>query len=167
MERMQSVYLTIMQYNADACQASQEMPTLSADEVRNNFMKSTFLVFRGTIQKEKYYLICVPIIAEIGCRSDGECPTSEACINKRCQSPCKCGTNAICDVIDHKANCKCLPGYSGNPGSGCRGPTNPCDPNPCGINAMCEIDNGSPICFCPKGLTGNPFKNCSEYLYVN
>ncbi|GFG35532.1 hypothetical protein Cfor_09648, partial [Coptotermes formosanus] len=95
-----------------------------------------------------------------GCHRDDDCPTTESCINGQCQSPCKCGLNAICEVLYHKAICKCLQGYSGSPSAGCQGPSNPCDPNPCGINAKCEIDNGNPICFCPKGLTGNPFRNC-------
>lgn len=57
----------------------------------------------------------------IGCRSDDECPTTESCVNGRCQSPCKCGMNAICEVLYHKATCKCLPGYSGSPSAGCQG----------------------------------------------
>lgn len=100
-----------------------------------------------------------------GCRSDSECQTFEACINGRCESPCSCGFNAVCDVVNHRAQCKCLPGYEGNPLSGCIPPLNPCEPNPCGINALCELDNGSPICYCPKGMTGNPFKNCSKFHY--
>ncbi|XP_037295454.1 uncharacterized protein LOC119189544 isoform X2 [Manduca sexta] len=95
-----------------------------------------------------------------GCRSDNECANSEACINGKCGSPCKCGINAICDVLNHRASCKCLAGYTGNPLIGCEPPSNPCVPNPCGTNALCETDNGNPICVCPKGLTGNPFKNC-------
>lgn len=101
-----------------------------------------------------------------GCRADSECDSSEACINGKCASPCNCGPGAICDVFNHRAICKCLPGYEGNPATGCLTPQNPCDPNPCGINAMCEIDNGNPICFCPKGLTGNPFKNCSKFIIL-
>lgn len=101
-----------------------------------------------------------------GCRSDNECANSEACINGKCASPCRCGFNAVCDVLNHRASCKCLPGYTGNPQLGCDAPANPCSPNPCGINALCENDNGNPICFCPKGLTGNPFKTCSKYWRV-
>lgn len=97
-----------------------------------------------------------------GCRSNAECSSSEACINGRCNSPCQCGINALCEVINHKARCLCPTGYSGDASIACNPPSNPCEPNPCGINAMCELDRGNPICFCPKGLTGNPFKNCSE-----
>lgn len=100
-----------------------------------------------------------------GCRSDNECANSEACVNGKCASPCRCGLNAICDVLNHRSSCKCLPGYTGNPLLGCEPPSNPCTPNPCGVNALCESDNGDPICFCPKGLTGNPFKNCSKYFF--
>lgn len=97
-----------------------------------------------------------------GCRSDSECSSSEACINGQCGSPCQCGANALCDVVDHRPICLCPNGYTGDALIGCAPPTNPCDPNPCGLNAFCELDRGNPICFCPKGLTGNPFKNCSK-----
>lgn len=97
-----------------------------------------------------------------GCRRDSECSSSEACINGQCDSPCRCGVSALCEVINHRPVCRCPNGYSGDPNIGCNPPTNACDPNPCGTNAMCELDRGNPICFCPKGLTGNPFKNCSK-----
>lgn len=99
---------------------------------------------------------------ELGCRSDSECNIDAACINGKCQSPCKCGKYAICDVTNHVAICKCPPGYSGDPSIACNPPTNPCVPSPCGSNALCELDRGNPICYCPKGLTGNPFRNCSK-----
>lgn len=97
---------------------------------------------------------------QIGCRTDTECNSYEACINGQCQSPCQCSKFAICDVMNHVAQCKCPAGYTGNPLIGCLPPSNPCDPNPCGLEALCELDRGNPICFCPKGLTGNPFKKC-------
>lgn len=103
------------------------------------------------------YVECLQIQ---GCRSDGECPSSEACINGKCSSPCRCGHYANCEVFNHRPTCKCPPGYVGNAETGCSPPTNACDPNPCGVGALCEIDKGNPICYCPKGMTGNPFKNC-------
>lgn len=59
----------------------------------------------------------------LGCRSDDECPHHEACINEKCVNPCEeinpCGINAICEVLDtahfKTMECKCLPGYKGNP----------------------------------------------------
>jgi len=95
-----------------------------------------------------------------GCRSDSECISSQACINKQCASPCQCGSFAECKVTNHKASCKCPPGYSGNALESCQPPSDPCKPNPCGRKALCELDRGNPICFCPKGMTGNPFQNC-------
>ncbi|KAI5721711.1 hypothetical protein M8J77_024599 [Diaphorina citri] len=50
-----------------------------------------------------------------GCTSDSECHAHEACLNGKCSNPCRCGPNAVCDVAFHKATCKCLPGYTGNP----------------------------------------------------
>lgn len=108
------------------------------------------------------YVECLPTI---GCRADSDCPESEACSNGKCTSPCECGLNAICDVIDHRPICQCPPGYEGDARLGCIPPANPCNPNPCGENALCELDRGNPICFCPKGLTGNPFERCSKYTY--
>ena len=98
-----------------------------------------------------------------GCRSDSECSSTEGCVNGHCGSPCECGSYALCEVKNHRATCKCPPGYTGDARLGCSPQLNPCDPNPCGVGALCELDRGNPICFCPKGLTGNPFKNCSEY----
>jgi hypothetical protein len=63
-------------------------------------------------------LILFPVT---GCQKDDDCSTTEACIDGRCQSPCKCGLNAVCEVLYHKAICKCLPGYNGHPAAGCQG----------------------------------------------
>ena len=99
-----------------------------------------------------------------GCKSNRECNTNEACIKGKCTSPCACGLFANCEVKNHRAECRCPPGYSGDGKNGCSPPTNPCEPNPCGTNALCELDGQNPICYCPKGYTGNPFQNCSKYL---
>lgn len=103
----------------------------------------------------------------LGCRGDSECLGHEACINERCQTPCQCGPYALCEVLNHRATCKCPPGYTGNGLTGCLPPSNPCQPNPCGVGAICELDGGNPICLCPRGMTGNPFKQCSKLLDNN
>ena len=60
---------------------------------------------------------------EIGCSSDDECASTQACRNRGCVNPCAyddpCGTNAQCTVNDHNAVCKCPPGMTGDPYSQC------------------------------------------------
>ncbi|KAJ9598210.1 hypothetical protein L9F63_011093, partial [Diploptera punctata] len=99
-----------------------------------------------------------------GCRSDDECPSSTACINGHCQSPCKCGLNAICEVLHHKATCKCLPvcscptGLVGNPFEHCSTPppADPCSPSPCGPNSVCRVRGGNAVCSCQPNYVGAP-----------
>lgn len=61
------------------------------------------------------------ILLVTGCQSDEECHANEACVGGKCSNPCHCGPNAVCDVVYHKANCKCLPGYTGDAILGCKG----------------------------------------------
>lgn len=49
------------------------------------------------------------------CTKDSDCPYNLACRNERCESPCNCAPTALCTVTDHRAACKCPPGYLGNP----------------------------------------------------
>lgn len=61
----------------------------------------------------------------VECHSDYECPSNRACLDTRCQDPCRdlpnpCAPNAICYVANHLAQCRCpddLP--IGNPLSYC------------------------------------------------
>ena len=53
------------------------------------------------------------------CTSDQDCPFHLACINEKCEDPCRCGPNAICTVTNHRPTCACPPGYSGDPLSSC------------------------------------------------
>ncbi|KAF0298054.1 Neurogenic locus notch 3 [Amphibalanus amphitrite] len=111
----------------------------------------------------------------LGCRADRECPSTKACINGRCEDPCKCGTNAMCDVIAHRAVCKCPSGYQGNPEISCQGEHaslllamcakrtlttvpdgNECDDYECGANTGCREVDDEPVCFCLPGFTGSP-----------
>ena len=118
-----------------------------------------------------------------GCKSDDECPIKEACYNRECLDPCQfenCGINAECSVRNHKATCKCRPGYKGNPYERCRqyeclsDPecadylacrnekcVDPCED--CSINADCTARNHRAICECRIGYTGNPYGSvCSK-----
>lgn len=116
----------------------------------------------------------------IGCRSDEECPATEACINKRCTDSCsytQCGINAVCRAdYQHKARCHCLEGYRGNPLTSCERPectrNEECafhlacrqerceDPCNCGPGAQCKVTNHEAQCRCPPGYVGDPLVRC-------
>lgn len=57
------------------------------------------------------------------CKSDNECSSDRACINKKCINPCKqskdCVEPAVCIPYNHKADCSCPPGFVGNVTTGC------------------------------------------------
>ena len=122
-----------------------------------------------------------PIVS--GCERDDECSDPTACINAVCRDPCACGTNARCDIVDHRPVCTCLPGYYGNPEVACvivgcqsdsecqqthacrKGECTPvCGPDdlPCGGNADCTGIGHKPICTCPVGLEGDPYISCNN-----
>lgn len=76
------------------------------------------------------------------CTSDPECPLHLACIQERCQDPCStftCGTNAECQVRNHRAVCSCKRGYEGDPYRICveREMTN------CIVNFECQLIDDS------------------------
>jgi hypothetical protein len=111
-----------------------------------------------------------------GCKSDSECPLTQACIDRECQNPCpfeQCGVNAECSVRNHRSKCTCLPGHIGNPYERCRRPeclTDPdcsttltcrnekcVDPCDCAQNADCTPRNHRGICICRPDFTGDPY----------
>ena len=55
------------------------------------------------------------------CIINADCPSNEACINRKCQDPCPglCGINAYCRVRNHVPICVCNQGYIGDPFSSC------------------------------------------------
>lgn len=55
-----------------------------------------------------------PIVWE--CYEDNECGPERACIKRSCVNPCidGCGIGALCRVIDHKPQCSCPNGFSGD-----------------------------------------------------
>lgn len=57
----------------------------------------------------------------VGCRSNSDCPSNEACVNGKCVDPCRCTPGSICEVKNHFPVCKCPPGTTGDPATGCRG----------------------------------------------
>ena len=56
------------------------------------------------------------------CVLHSECPGNLACLGEKCRDPCPgaCGPAAECEVINHKAVCRCQQGYEGDPFTGCR-----------------------------------------------
>ncbi|TRY80586.1 hypothetical protein TCAL_11630, partial [Tigriopus californicus] len=52
---------------------------------------------------------------EEGCHFNNDCGMNHACINGSCDDPCadfdECGSNALCEVINHVATCKCPPAF--------------------------------------------------------
>lgn len=55
---------------------------------------------------------------ELGCSSDDECPDSQACENRLCVNPClvenPCSPLATCRPRNHRAQCYCPPGMTGD-----------------------------------------------------
>jgi hypothetical protein len=125
-----------------------------------------------------------------GCQSDEECPLDEACKNRKCVKPCKnyiCGSSAYCSNMNHRAVCRCLDGFVGEPTRSCAPPSalhacqydsdcpetricdrlnrvcrSPCMQDTCGQNAVCSVKNREATCQCFDGLTGNPYIACNR-----
>ena len=146
-------------------------------------VSSKWLFFTNLKSHSKVLNFSLLSLAIAGCKSDDECPTTEACYNRECLDPCtfeKCGLNAECSVRNHRATCKCRPGYKGNPYERCRQYECLSDPecadylacrnekcvDPCGdcsVNADCTARNHRAICECRIGYTGNPYGSvCSK-----
>lgn len=112
------------------------------------------------------------------CVSNGDCPSQQACINKKCIDPCpgSCGLNADCRVVSHTPNCVCPVGFNGDPFTSCdltpiqslpvERPT-PCIPSPCGSNAICREQNGAGSCTCAPEHIGNPYEGCRPECTLN
>lgn len=62
-------------------------------------------------QGDPYYA-CKP-----ECVLNNDCPRDRACINNKCGDPCigTCGSDAICETINHIPMCSCPSGYNGSP----------------------------------------------------
>ena len=121
------------------------------------------------------------------CEIDSDCRYTDICHNGQCINPCilenKCAVNAECYGANHRAACKCGPGYYGNPDVHCERAEctssydcpsnlecynnrciNPCTyDNPCAQNAECFVQNHVATCRCPETLpSGNPYSYCER-----
>ena len=109
-----------------------------------------------------------------------DCPQHLACVQEKCRDPCvsACGFNAECRVFNHNPQCTCLPGYTGDPFSGCSlipqviepvrvEEINPCNPSPCGANAVCKERNGAGSCTCLPEYFGDPYTGCRPECVIN
>jgi hypothetical protein len=130
------------------------------------------------LQMNAFYLILPNLFATAGCKSDSECPLTQACINRECVDPCpleRCGVNAICSANNHRAVCSCPPSYRPDPDPYIRCKQYECltdpecpttlacqnekcvDPCKCARNADCSPRNHRGICTCQPGFTGDPY----------
>lgn len=120
----------------------------------------------------------------VGCRTNSECDTREACINGNCINPCltnsTCGPNAECFVQKNQPLCRCRVGFEGDAYLGCNAIEcrsngdcprdkqckahrciNPCFiDNICGTHSNCLVRNHLAVCKCDQGYGGNPYIEC-------
>lgn len=109
------------------------------------------------------------LYTEAQCGSDSECTIDKSCIRGQCKDPCSlrgaCGTNALCEVINHRPRCTCPECYTGSPFVRCK--LNPrcksnidtapvigvqCESNSdCSTDTYCEKNVG--MCKSPCGAT--------------
>jgi len=90
------------------------------------------------------------------CVSSSECAPSQACLNLKCQDPCKetCGRDAQCKVVNHNPICVCPSGWTGDPMTGCRIIPSKHDST--------NYSNSSTLCNC-MCLTSNNLTFCSTH----
>ncbi|XP_047739046.1 uncharacterized protein LOC108675679 isoform X4 [Hyalella azteca] len=115
------------------------------------------------------------------CTRDTDCSDDMACLDGVCYSPCQCGKDATCHVLNHRPVCSCAPGYIGDPNTECRisgcstntdcplttqcingNCTDPCElRSPCGSRAVCFVVQNQAKCRCPSGYTGDAYSECT------
>lgn len=76
-----------------------------------------FFEFSLCLTPSILFWIAAPI--ESGCTSDSDCPTTQACRNRKCINPCTvenpCSKFATCLAQNHRPVCQCPPGMTGDP----------------------------------------------------
>lgn len=101
----------------------------------------------------------------------------------RDENPCvpsPCGPNSVCQNVNSRPVCSCVPNYYGRPPN-CRpecttnsecSPSLACvnekcrDPciGSCGLNAECRVVSHTPRCYCSDGYEGYPYTVCNKIL---
>lgn len=88
----------------------------------------------------------------IGCTTAGDCPPDRMCLNGRCIDQCiynnTCAPEAECRGINHRTECRCPPGFRGDPTIVCVERERP---PVCRSDYDCEADYG-----CIDGLCQKP-----------
>ena len=97
---------------------------------------------------------------KVECLTDADCSENKACSNQNfCYDPCTngCGINSVCVTQNHRAVCKCIAGYSGDPNTAGCSPINLCELNPCHQSANCLESAATYSCTCPPDYIGDPY----------
>lgn len=110
--------------------------------------------YRGNPNDERHGCI------EVECENSAQCSNDKLCDENMCKIAClvhnPCGKNALCSAENHKQECYCQPGFTGNPHVGCH-LIDFCADFPCGPGASCQNSRGSFKCLCPDGTIGDPY----------
>lgn len=109
----------------------------------------------------------------LGCRSNDECPSNQACINSKCENPCEktatCATNELCHVYNHRPECACPPGTVGtvNSAEGCRQQDDVChDDGDCPSRTACILENCVDACNATQPCGVNAFCRALDTIPV-
>lgn len=91
---------------AHPCQPSPCGPNSQCVERNGNAVCSCIIGYLGS-----------PPNCRLECYTSTDCAQVHACINNKCVDPCPgaCGSNALCQAVQHRAHCECQRGFSGNP----------------------------------------------------
>ncbi|KAK0077732.1 hypothetical protein PV325_003506, partial [Microctonus aethiopoides] len=124
------------------------------------------------------------------CKTDLNCDDIDICIDGNCTNACSvyptCRENAECKTLEHKAQCLCSRGYTGDPYKKCdkkcvknddceefewcdpfmKKCASACEVFACGNEAECYAENHKGNCRCLDGYSGDPdircHKNCAD-----
>uniref|UniRef100_A0A7E4V9J7 Sushi, von Willebrand factor type A, EGF and pentraxin domain-containing protein 1 n=1 Tax=Panagrellus redivivus TaxID=6233 RepID=A0A7E4V9J7_PANRE len=91
----------------------------------------------------------------VECSNDTYTKETGRSLESHCESidcsTTQCQNRGSCAVNNHKAECECRPGYTGQ---FCEEQVPLCDTQPCLNNGICEATAGTFRCICPQNFTG-------------